>query len=81
MSWSIWLGGLEISCYDKLPIGERGLPFASDDTIARTNARDENSIQYVLDQIKHHKKGMEAERETTAFGIGIGFDSGTSGGL
>lgn len=57
------LGGLEISCYDKLPIGERGLPFASDDTVARTNARDENSIQYVLDQIKHHKKAWKPKEK------------------
>lgn len=63
------LGGLEISCYDKLPIGERGLPFASDETISRTNARDENSIKYILDKIKNHKKSwtVKEKRELSTF--------------
>lgn len=44
------LHGLEISCYDMLPIGERGLPYASDDTITRTNRMDCNSLKYLRDK-------------------------------
>ena len=45
------LGGLEISAYDILPIGERGLPFASNETIARTNERDQGSLRYLIDHL------------------------------
>lgn len=45
------LGGLEISAYDILPIGERGLPFASNETIVRTNERDQGSLRYLIDHL------------------------------
>lgn len=46
------LHGLEVSAYDVLPIGERGLPCASDDTIRRTNAMDCNSIKYTIERLQ-----------------------------
>lgn len=45
------LGGLEVSAYDILPIGERGLPFASNETIARTNEMDQGSLRYLIDYL------------------------------
>lgn len=45
------LGGLEISAYDILPIGERGLPFASEQTIQRTNEMDQGSLKYIYDHL------------------------------
>lgn len=44
-------GGLEPSAYDMMPIAERGLPVATPDTIARTNAMDRNSLRYLFDNI------------------------------
>lgn len=59
------LGGLEITCYDVLPIAERGLPLASVDTISRTNALDCNSLKYILDSIQ--RDGIdESERKMIA---------------
>lgn len=46
------MGGLEISCYNMLPIAERGLPFALPETIQRTNCCDFNSLKYIKDRIK-----------------------------
>lgn len=46
------LGGLEISAYDILPIGERGLPFASEQTLERTNRLEQGSIYYLIDRVK-----------------------------
>lgn len=56
------LGGLEISCYDVLPIGERGLPYAPDDTIARTNDLDAGSLQYIIEKLDSNKDSLN-ERE------------------
>lgn len=49
------LGGLDVSCYDLLPIGERGLPFASNATITRTNWADKNSLKYALELYRNIK--------------------------
>lgn len=60
------MGGLEISCYDILPIGEKGLPFASDLTISRTNQRDCNSLKYLgerLDVVKSAKEKRSLMKE------------------
>lgn len=45
------LGGLEASVYDLLPVGERGLPYASSETLERTNWMDRYSLQYVMEQL------------------------------
>lgn len=47
------IGGLEVSVYDILPIGERGLPYASNETIVRTNYMDCHSISYAIDRLLH----------------------------
>lgn len=47
--------GFEISVYDMLPIGERGLPFAEKDTIKRTNWSDCDSLKYIIDKVKRGK--------------------------
>ena len=60
------MGGLEISCYDMLPIGERGLPFASHATITRTNLMDENSLKYLLEIIRDHKDMSVDKRKSLA---------------
>lgn len=52
------LGGLEISCYDLLPIGERGLPYASDATIERTNELDAGSLTYVIEKLDSNKTSL-----------------------
>lgn len=49
------IGGFEVSCYDILPIGERGLPYASAETLERTNNMDCGSLKYYLDKIKRNK--------------------------
>lgn len=54
------LGGLEITCYDALPIGERGLPYASDKTIARTNELECNSLKYLVEKLSRNKKHLDA---------------------
>lgn len=46
-----FLGGLEPTAYDVLPIAERGLPLAPVDTITRTNAMDCNSLRYIYDSV------------------------------
>lgn len=56
------LGGLEITCYDVLPIGERGLPYAADDTVNRTNDLDAGSLQYLIEKIENNN-GRLSERE------------------
>lgn len=57
------MGGLEISCYDALPIGERGLPYASDHTLARTNELECNSLKYLIEKVSNHKRVMNARLE------------------
>lgn len=52
------IGGFEVSCYDILPIGERGLPYASEETLVRTNNMDCGSLQYHLDKIKRNKQHL-----------------------
>ena len=52
------LGGLEVSCYDILPIGERGLPYASSETLDRTNKMDQGSLKYILDKIRRNKNHL-----------------------
>lgn len=58
------IGGFEVSCYDVLPIGERGLPYASTETLERTNNLDCGSLKYQLDKIKRNKQHLtQAERK------------------
>ena len=52
------LKGLEASCYDMLPIGERGLPYAPEATIKRTNEMDSGSLQYVLDKLEANRDNL-----------------------
>lgn len=55
------IGGFEVSCYDILPIGERGLPYASDETLKRTNNLDCGSLRYYLDKIKRNKSHLNTQ--------------------
>lgn len=52
------LHGLEISAYDVLPVCERGLPYASQQTVDRTNMMDCNSIKYIIDKVKRNKNRL-----------------------
>lgn len=53
-----YMGGLEISCYDKLPIGERGLPYASAKTLSRTNELECNSLKYLKEKVDRNKRHL-----------------------
>ena len=65
------IGGLEVSCYDILPIGERGLPYASSETLERTNNLDCGSLKYHLDKIKRNKNHLSLnERKELLKSIG-----------
>ena len=65
--------GFEASVYDILPIGERGLPYAKNDTIQRTNWMDAGSLVYVIDKVERNREGLsDRERKKTAK------DAGTS---
>ena len=55
--------GLEVSVYDILPVGERGLPYAPNDTVGRTNLMDQSSLRYIIDKCKRNKTGF-GEKET-----------------
>lgn len=57
------LGGLEISAYDVLPIGERGLPYASSDTIERTNQMERGSLSYLIDMVKRNVGHLTADEK------------------
>lgn len=57
------MGGLEISCYDKLPIGERGLPYASMKTLARTNELECNSLKYLYEKLDRNKNHLNARTQ------------------
>ena len=46
--------GLEPAAYDMLPIAERGLPYAQDDTIDRTNWMDADSLKYVDEKVERN---------------------------
>lgn len=48
------LKGLDVSVYDTLPVGERGLPQAALDTIQRTNMMDKDSLRYINDKISRN---------------------------
>lgn len=54
------IGGFEVSCYDILPIGERGIPYASEETLKRTNNMDCGSLRYYLDKMKRNKQHLTA---------------------
>lgn len=65
------MGGFEVSCYDILPIGERGLPYASAQTLERTNNLDCGSLKYQLDKIKRNKTHLStSERKDLVRDIG-----------
>lgn len=65
------IGGFEVSCYDVLPIGERGLPYASSETLERTNNLDCGSLKYQLDKIKRNKQHLtQVERKELMKTIG-----------
>ena len=53
--------GLEPSAYDMLPIGERGLPYAANDTIERTNWMDRDSLKYILEKVSRNIKNFNAD--------------------
>lgn len=65
------IGGFEVSCYDILPIGERGLPYASNETLERTNNMDCGSLKYHLDKIRRNKSHLTTqERKNLVRDIG-----------
>ncbi len=66
------MGGFEVSCYDILPIGERGLPYASKETLQRTNRLDCNSLKYSAENIKRNKDHMsDKERRNYVEEVGL----------
>ena len=66
------IGGFEISCYDILPIGERGLPYASKQTLDRTNKMDCGSLKYALDKVKRNSNHLsDKERKELMQEIGL----------
>lgn len=66
------IGGFEISCYDILPIGERGLPYASKQTLDRTNKMDCGSLKYILDKVKRNCNHLsDRERKELMQEIGL----------
>lgn len=65
------IGGLEVSCYDALPIGERGLPYASPQTLERTNRMEQGSLKYYLDKLKRNKAHLtDKERKQMLTDVG-----------
>lgn len=60
------LRGLEVSVYDVLPVGERGLPYAEIDTVQRTNLMDCESLKYIIDKVDRNRFDLnDRERKKT----------------
>lgn len=55
------LKGFEPSAYDMLPIGERGLPYAQNDTIMRTNWMDSDSLKYIHEKVARNGKHLNTD--------------------